>query len=194
MIIFALFFTFSDDRQFAVLMDVFQRSMESLSTGVKNIIKMYCATFHVNYNPSDHIDPPRGKYHQSTPRQTCMLCRYAAHSLLSYPVEIFVYAICMLFCIDSCMLRMSKSFKVKAKWSVNNVYYYQIFVRSYPNGSKPCKGSGLIGSCVPLISIYILPHYLLYRFADPTSRYKPLWRTERNPNQFSICTKPKSVF
>lgn len=43
-----------------VLMERFQLSMEILSTGVRGIIKMYCETFHVRYNPGERCDSVRG--------------------------------------------------------------------------------------------------------------------------------------
>lgn len=33
-------------------MDDFQNAMENLCNGVKNLITMYCATFHVTFSPS----------------------------------------------------------------------------------------------------------------------------------------------
>ncbi|KAF6039903.1 PIK3C2A [Bugula neritina] len=41
-----------DETKFIQLMDDFQNAMENLCNGVRNLITMYCATFHVTFSPS----------------------------------------------------------------------------------------------------------------------------------------------
>lgn len=53
----------SDSNKFMELMDDFQKAMEELTTGVRSLINMYCATFHVRYTPPDLPTKSRGVYY-----------------------------------------------------------------------------------------------------------------------------------